>query len=257
MLCPKNLRGFSMKRLACAAAALTALGTVPAAAADLAAAPAYKAASPVMPILYNWTGFYIGGHVTGAWTHSDSITVDTTTGLPLGSASANRSSVHGGGQIGYDYMFSNRVVLGIVADAQSGTSNSTLTVNPAGTIVQTTRGTTDATGTVRGRLGYAIDALLLYGTGGWAWSTGSSTRTQLVGTTGLATPGIVERASVNINGWTGGGGLAWAFARNWDVFTEYRYTRFSNYAVTFPIAQRASTLSSSANAIEAGVDYRF
>jgi len=246
-----------MKHLLCAAAAITALGAGPAAAADLAVAAAYKAASPIVPVLYNWTGFYIGGHVTGTWGHSTGTTVDTTTGVPLGSESTNRSSVHGGGQIGYDYMFSNRIVLGIIADAQSGTGNSTLTVNPAGTIAQNTKSSTAATGTVRGRLGYAIETVLLYATGGWAWSTGTSTRTQLLGTTGLATPSTVERNTININGWTGGGGLAWAFARNWDVFAEYRYTRFSNYTVTFPIAQRASTITSSANAIEAGVDYRF
>jgi outer membrane immunogenic protein len=246
-----------MKHLLCAAAAITALGVVPAAAADLAAAPAYKAASPVIPVLYNWTGFYIGGHITGAWGHSTGTTIDTATAVPVGSESTNRSSVHRGGQIGYDYMFANRVVLGIVADVQSGTDNSTLTVNPADTIAQTTKSTTAASGTVRGRLGYAIDTVLLYATGGWAWSTGSATRTQLLGITGLATPGTIERTSVNLSGWTGGGGVAWAFARNWDVFAEYRYTRFSNYTVTFPIAQRASTSTSSANAIEAGVDYRF
>lgn len=245
-----------MKRAFCAAATVAALGAVPAAAADLAAAPAYKA-SPVIPVLYNWTGFYIGGHVTGTWTHTTGTTIDTTTGLIVGTDNINRSAVHGGGQIGYDYMFTNRVVLGIVADAQSGTSNNTITSNLAGTVVHNTKGTTNVTGTVRGRLGYAFDAVLLYATGGWAWSNGSSTRTQLLGTVGLATPGTIERVNVNLSGWTGGGGVAWAFARNWDVFAEYRYTRFANYTVTFPIAQRSTTSTSSTNAVEVGVDYRF
>jgi len=248
---------------AAAAAALgavlgAALGAAPAAAADLAAAPAYKAPAAVIPVLYDWTGFYLGAHVTGSWTHSTGTTVDTTTGLVVGTDSVDRSAVHGGGQVGYDYMFQNRVVLGIVVDAQSGTSNTSLTSNAAGTIAQTTKNNTFATGTVRGRLGYAFDAVLLYATGGWAWSSGTTTRTQLVGTTGLATAGTVEQVNVNLtNGWTGGGGVAWAFARNWDVFAEYRYTQFANNSVTFPIAQRTTTSTSRSNAIEAGVDYRF
>jgi outer membrane immunogenic protein len=247
-----------MKRLLCAVSAALALGAVPAAAADLGAAPAYKAPAAVIPVLYNWTGFYIGPHVTGSWTRSTGSTIDTTTGLVVGTDSINRSAVHGGGQFGYDYMFANRVVLGIVADAQSGTSNSTLTSNAAGTVVHTTSGKTDATGTVRGRLGYAFDAVMPYVTGGWAWSTGTTTRTQLLGTTGLATAGTVERVNINLtNGWTAGGGVAWGFARNWDVFAEYRYTRFSNNVITFPVAQRSTTSTSTSNAIEVGVDYRF
>jgi opacity protein-like surface antigen len=51
--------------------------------------------------------------------------------------------------------------------------------------------------------------------------------------------------------------VAWAFARNRDAFAQYRYTQFSNSTVTFPIAQRATTSTSTANAVEAGIDYRF
>ena len=127
-----------MKRLLCAASAVIALSAAPAAAGDIAAAPPDKAPAAVIPVLYDWTGFYIGAHVTGSWTRSNGTTIDTTTGLVVGTDSVNRSAVHGGGQIGYDYMFINRVVLGIVADAQSGASNSTC---HAGTVVQTTRST--------------------------------------------------------------------------------------------------------------------
>ena len=46
--------------------ALVALGaTAPALAADLGARPYTKAPAYAAPI-YNWTGFYIGGHVGGA-----------------------------------------------------------------------------------------------------------------------------------------------------------------------------------------------
>ena len=38
-----------------------------------------------------------------------------------------------------------------------------------------------------------------------------------------------------------GGGLDYALAKNWDVFAEYRYSP-RNQTITFPIAQRSSTL---------------
>ena len=78
--------------------------------------------------------------------------------------------------------------------------------------------------TVRGRLGYAFDNVLLYGTGGWAWSSNQYIRTQLTGTLNLATAGTDEAVNTYLSGWTAGGGVAVAFAQNWNVFAEYRYT---------------------------------
>src|ERR1700674_5938390 len=57
-----------MKKFLLGTVALVALGaTVPALAADLAARPAYTKAPAYMQPIYNWTGFYIGGHVGGAF----------------------------------------------------------------------------------------------------------------------------------------------------------------------------------------------
>src|SRR5713226_7306871 len=57
-----------MKKFLLATVALVALGaTVPALAADLAARPYTKAAPYVAQPIYNWTGFYIGGHLGGAF----------------------------------------------------------------------------------------------------------------------------------------------------------------------------------------------
>ena len=153
-------------------------------------------------------------------------------------------------------MTPSRIVLGVVADVISGTSNSTTTSNVAGTLVETYEGKTDASGSVRGRLGYAFDTLLLYGTGGWSWSAGSDTRTQVVGTVNLATPGTAETVSTSHSGWNVGAGVDYAFARNWDVFAEYRYTSFQAVTVTYPLAGRSTSSTSTANAIAAGLNYR-
>ena len=46
------------------------MGSMSASAADLAARPYTKAPAPVVSV-YNWGGFYIGGHVGGAWTNQE------------------------------------------------------------------------------------------------------------------------------------------------------------------------------------------
>src|SRR5450432_613499 len=63
-----------------------------------------------------WTGFYIGGHLGGAW--SDGQWADVTwTGERV---SNNASGIFGGGQIGYNLQFGH-VVLGVEASL-SGTT---------------------------------------------------------------------------------------------------------------------------------------
>ena len=89
-----------MKKILLATVAVIALGaTVPALAADLGAAPRTytKAPAYVQPI-YNWTGFYIGGHIGGAFSGSNSLEGD--------------SRFLGGVQGGADYQFGNNWVIG-------------------------------------------------------------------------------------------------------------------------------------------------
>jgi opacity protein-like surface antigen len=213
---------------------------------------------PVLsPVLYDWTAFYFG--VNGSWTatHSDITVRDVPTGAIFAPSSDDRGLFHGGGQIGFDYMFPSRVVLGAVVDLDSGsnhTATNSLTLGPPA--LETIQTKINAIGTVRGRLGYAFDTLLFYGTGGWAWESGSANRTQVFGTVNLAAPGTVETASVSNSGWTAGAGVAWAFARSWDGFVEYRYTSFQNKTVTFPLAGQSTTFSNASSTIEVGVNYR-
>jgi opacity protein-like surface antigen len=146
-------------------------------------------------------------------------------------------------------------VVGIVADVSSGTSNTTTNSFPASTT--TTQAETFASGTVRGRLGYAIDNVLLYGTAGWNWVDADSTRTQVSGQVGNAAAGTVETVNASRNGWTAGGGVGYALTRNWNVFAEYRYTGIQSATVIYPLAQRSVTSSSNTNQIEFGLNYKF
>src|ERR1700720_4581799 len=84
-----------MKKFLLGTVAFVALGaTVPALAADLAARPAYTKAPAYMAPIYNWTGFYIGGHVGGAFSGNNGFAGTTGNG--------NDGRFLGGLQVGAD-----------------------------------------------------------------------------------------------------------------------------------------------------------
>ncbi|MCK2056397.1 porin family protein [Methylobacterium sp. 37f] len=186
-----------MKKLLTSFAAFTAL-TAAASAADLPR----RAAPPVfVPVpVFTWTGFYAGFNAGYGFDASDRGTnvynnvfpnlVAPLNGGPSQVAYSNNSNegFTGGGQIGYNYQFTpgSGVVVGIEADAQYvdfGRSRNNFVLTPgfapiAGVTFVDPRGTAslDYFGTVRGRLGYAFDRVLFYGTGGFAYGAGSNER---------------------------------------------------------------------------------
>ena len=103
--------------------------------------------------------------------------------------------------------------------------------------------------TIRGRIGYAADNILFYATGGFAWSNDQFVRTQLTGTLNDATAGADEAVNKGLLGWTGGGGIAYAFAQNWNVFAEYRYTNFGTSTVPLPLSQLTTTTTMTVSAV--------
>src|SRR5580692_11811508 len=115
-----------MKKFLLGTVALVALGaTVPALAADLPArsAPYTKAPAYVAPI-YNWTGFYIGGHIGGAFAGNDN---------SLGNN--NGGSFLGGVQGGADYQFATNWVIGVEAQYSWLANNNNGAVFSNGTTV--------------------------------------------------------------------------------------------------------------------------
>ena len=73
---------------------------------------------------YDWTGFYLGGHIGYALGNSN-FTATTTPGAPSVSGSLDlfqgfdgfkeKGSFFEGLQVGYNYMFQNRLVIGVEA----------------------------------------------------------------------------------------------------------------------------------------------
>jgi outer membrane immunogenic protein len=272
--------GAVMKKLATAIAAVALIGT-PALAADMAV----KAPPPATAPVYTWTGWYVGGNVGYSWgsARTDIAGGATTITSFLGGAFTSQNppvafadsqtqrlnGVIGGGQVGYNYQFSPRWVLGFEADIQgSGEQGSNTFVDPfsatvCGDIVFTNgrfscitralNGTAvtayDAKigwfGTVRARLGVLItDQVLLYGTGGLAYGeVKESAATNVNGsvTNGIApfAPGAtVFSESKTRVGFAVGGGIEGKFSHwlpaGWTWKAEYLYVDLGSLDMVTP-----------------------
>ncbi len=256
-VCQNGVMDYSVHPMEPLAVRLTLAGpidtiNIPAMATELKRAiPAYQAAAPN----YDWTGFYVGAHVVGGWFRSNGNTVNTATGAAFAVANGNTSQWGGGIELGFDYMMSSRMVIGLTADMSSGSTKTTAISDASGTNANQT--TVFDSETVRGRIGYAADNVLFYATGGFAWSNDQFVRTQLTGALNNATAGTDEAVNKGLGGWTVGGGIAYAFAQNWNVFAEYRYTSFGSSTISLPFSQLTTSSTTNVSAVEFGVNYKF
>jgi outer membrane immunogenic protein len=222
-----------MKKFLLATVAFAALAST-ASAADMAARPYTKA--PVMEAspIYNWTGFYIGGHVGGAFGGNNNILAPGFTGT-----NSNDGVFMGGVQAGYDYQFSPNWVLGLEANYSFLDTNNNPFVN---------RGL----GSVTGRLGYTWGPALLYVKGGYAWADSRLTN----GFGG----GTFSNNSGGRDGYTVGGGLEYMFTQNWSGKVEYQYYDFGTRNALFTSGAGVVTAVGFRNdehTIKAGLNYRF
>src|SRR5258705_9920312 len=144
-----------MKKILIGAAALAAFAG-PAFAADMPARTYSKAPVYTAPaLIYNWTGFYIGGHLGGAFAGDNSL-------------QGSDARFLGGVQAGFDYQFAPNWVIG--AEAQYswlGGGNNNGVLFPGGTLVTTNN--SSQLGSVTGRVGYTWGPALLYAKGGYGW----------------------------------------------------------------------------------------
>ncbi|MBN8969157.1 MAG: porin family protein [Rhizobiales bacterium] len=168
--------------------------------------------------MYSWAGPYIGGNLGYGWG-----TVSNNPTRPNG--------VNGGLQAGYNWQQGSPWVFGLEGDLQANGAEDTFAPwkfsNPW-------------YGTVRGRIGYAFNNVLFYGTGGLAFG-------EIKG----QTFGLSE--SRTGMGWTVGLGAEFALNRNWSAKAEYLYVDLS---------QRDFTLDGlphgySFGVVRLGVNYHF
>jgi outer membrane immunogenic protein len=207
-----------MKRLASGAVALIAAGWVAQAkAADLP----YGSRAPCtvnQPLnAYSWAGPYLGANLGYEWG-----TVFNNPTKPSG--------FEGGVQAGYNWQ-TGALVFGVEGDIEATAADDTFAPwkfsNPW-------------FGTLRGRLGYAFNNILFYGTGGLAF-----------GELRAETFGLSE-THTNA-GWTAGVGAEFGLAPNWSAKIEYLYVDLadSNFTVT------GMTNGYRFGLVRAGVNYHF
>ncbi|MET2826229.1 outer membrane protein [Mesorhizobium shangrilense] len=190
-----------MKPTLLAAAVLAALTSTGAMAADVVASePAPVAAT------YNWSGFYAGANIGGGWSHVDWAFLPS-----LNPANHSGSGVLGGLQIGYNFQ-NNNIVYGIEADISAADIHGgTACPNPTFSCDSKV----SMLGSVRGRLGWTADRLLVYGTGGLGYGT--------VDISDVNSSGTVFGTKKTRAGWTAGAGIEYALDQHWTVKGEYKY----------------------------------
>jgi outer membrane immunogenic protein len=194
-------------------------------------APAGAQLLPASPGTVDWTGPYIGLNLGGEWSRlPGTVNTPSTATSGSGHVGLNNSSgagVTGGGQAGYNYQLNN-FVLGVEGDFRGGgPSNSTTAGIRAGNIPagSTFQSSSSWNGSVRGRLGYAWNQFLLYGTGGVAFADASLKANYAPS---AVSGGSSGSNSTTLVGPTYGGGVEYAVTPNISVGGEYRYTDYGH-----------------------------
>jgi len=225
---------------------------------------------PPTPPPFTWTGLYIGAQIGYAW-GNDNVTwagVSNDDEQAAGSFHQTPNGVIGGAHVGYNFQYNPWLVFGIEGNVDGTTLSNTIAVPVNDAFgdtpgVLTASSKSDVQGAIRGRIGVAIDRLLLYGTGGVAF-TGFNTT--LIDTTGFFTgvPGTNASFTNTRAGWTAGGGIEYAITDNWWVRAEYRYSNFGNttdfpYVGLLPFPDSFAFVQHhlTENQVQVGFSYRF
>jgi outer membrane immunogenic protein len=198
-----------------------------------------------------WSGFYVGvnaGAGFGAASASSAI-LQTSSNVAMPDPNIKRSGPIGGFQAGFALQ-SGPLVYGLEGDidfgALRGSQNASGTLTTPGAVVIPITGQYEsrisALGTLRARVGYSIDSLLIYGTGGLAVIRHEEKATS---------PNLgFAKISGWTPGWALGAGLEYAFSRNISAKLEYVYAHANQRVV-------GQKLSHTLNLVRTGVNYRF
>jgi outer membrane immunogenic protein len=207
--------------------------------------PSSKAPPAPPAVENNWTGWYGGAQI----------------GLALGSTSYTQPAtgyhrnwsndgVIGGVHFGYNYQI-QQFVLGLQAQgdllsvAGSGSDAATFTPN-----VLAVRSHNDWIASIDGRLGYVVKSnILLYAIGGYAIA-GAQSSVQRNGVE-------IGNISTSVNGFDIGGGVEYAFNRNWSAKLEYRYYDFEPHNGLYTDGTTVFRETENFHTFRAGVSYHW
>ena len=194
---------------------------------------------------FNWSGFYLGvGGGFGAVVHE----VSSPVFLPGASLNGiGGEGVFGEITAGYDYVFSNRFLVGGFVDGRFGNIGPDLDLTLGGTLNASVE---NSYGFDAGlRLGYLVTPTTLgYLLGGYSWQ-------KFEFDTNI--PGLNE--DWDRSGFIVGVGMETVITGNWTLKTEYRYADYGTQAF-FPIPGAAGNgleLDASTHTFHVGANYRF
>jgi outer membrane immunogenic protein len=235
-----------MKRILLTTVSLGVLGLLsPALGADLPYAKAPVVATPV----YDWSGYYVGVFGGGGLGNHNYNNANGFAGFANFTVNYASTGAVGGGEAGYNWQTGN-YLFGVEADGfWSGIK---------GNDASQQLGVTDQSnlrwgGTLRARGGIAVDRLLLFFTGGWAFGDMLHTST--------AAGFPVDQFTNHQSGLTAGGGIAYALTNNVIGKIEYRYYDLGRYSRAgnplTPNGQLPYTVDNTYSVVTLGVDFKF
>ncbi len=205
----------------------------------------------------HWAGFYAGIHGGFASGTPQTCVLSNSTGFGvpyncgMWTGEPSMSGGYFGGQVGYNWVLDNNLLLGVEADisAASIAGSGIETFNPGFAINATGNYKIDWLGTIRGRLGYAMGDWLPYVTAGAAFA-GASRSTNVIG--GPAS------ASADHSGWTVGVGAEWAFMPMWSLKAEYKYVDLGTATYSYPsIVNTKMSIDHTLHTFELGLNRKF
>lgn len=225
----------------------------------------------------DWTGVYVGAQA-GVGYGRDRIGFVGAADPPVG---VHTAGILGGGQIGYNYQFANKWVVGVEGDASGanihggqtcgGTTGLSAFGFPGGfsPFFMACNSKLNWLASATGRLGYAWERSLLFVKGGAGFTNENVTVNCVVGPAAFvvgAVRGCNNQAgavltsigtSANRAGWTLGFGSEFAFDDHWSAKAEYDYYGFGSR--TALASDGTTTLSSKTNVqvTKIGLNYRF
>jgi outer membrane immunogenic protein len=272
------------------ATVLAGIGSTAALAADLAART-YTKAPPTMAAVSNWTGWYVGLNAGGAWGHADvsssvvngpsgffdDVNVPAVNAIGQNQLPLKPTGATAGGQVGYNWQFSN-VVAGLEADLQYFRQSASTRVTgiypasaPGVTFTFSSSVSANWLFTFRPRVGVLIAPnFLLYATGGLAVSE-LKANFAFEDTTSSDTPSTATKESGALSktkaGWVVGAGGEYALSSGWSVKAEYLRVDLGRESVTsknlvfdgiqFPDSVFTHRVDLKSNIVRAGVNYHF
>jgi outer membrane immunogenic protein len=234
-----------------------------------------RSSTPIAPVvvappIFTWSGFYAGvnlgydfagGKKADPFFGKDGYSEAARGGLKDAGFSFSEKSkggVMGGAQVGYNYQL-GQVVLGVEADVQMLTLSREATVTHKdlgynGSLKQTLGGF----GTVRGRIGYAFDRFLVFGTAGYGVAKSSQRFTESVDVAGFNETGNAKRTGY-LGGLVVGGGVEYAVTDNVSVKGEYLYAKLNPLTKSSIPSERDgySNKDVSFSIVRAGLNYKF